>query len=72
MLFLIYIIYNFFNLFFINLASEDAISFMNSFLNQFNNTVKTTRANKKWNLEIHHSPEPKIVSFVTDSMKLIK
>ncbi|XP_050429268.1 uncharacterized protein LOC126838682 [Adelges cooleyi] len=51
----------------VNFCQPDIISYMNSFLNRFNNTLKTTKANKKWNLTVHKSPEPKIDIF---SLKL--
>lgn len=53
--------------FFLNLilASPETIIYMNSFLNRFNNSMKTTRAHKKWNLTVYKSPEPKVVSIIT-------
>lgn len=39
------------------------MSYMNSFLNRFNNIMKTTKAIKKWNLTVQKSPSVKIVSF---------
>lgn len=44
---------------------------MNSFLNRFNNTIKTSSADKKWNLVVYKSPEPKIVSIIKQIIKLI-
>lgn len=43
---------------------------MNSFLNRFNNTMKASRADKKWNLIVYKSPEPKIVCCVTYGFKI--
>ncbi|VVC36367.1 Winged helix-turn-helix DNA-binding domain,B-block binding subunit of TFIIIC [Cinara cedri] len=44
----------------VDFTSPETIVYMNSFLNRFNNTMKTTRAYKKWNLAVYKSPEPKI------------
>ncbi|XP_025417510.1 general transcription factor 3C polypeptide 1 isoform X2 [Sipha flava] len=49
-----------FKIFIFCLANPDTISYMNSFLNRFNNSMKATKANKKWNLVVQKSPEPKI------------
>lgn len=44
----------------VDFTTPESISYMNSFLNRFNNTMKATRADKKWNLIVYKSPEPKI------------
>ncbi|XP_060881475.1 uncharacterized protein LOC132952960 isoform X5 [Metopolophium dirhodum] len=44
----------------VDFTNPEVISYVNSFLNRFNNTMKASRANKKWNLIVYKSPEPKI------------
>lgn len=43
----------------VDFTNPEVISYMNSFLNRFNNTMKASRADKKWNLIVYKSPEPK-------------